>query len=120
MSKKLFAWFAIFSFVIVSAGLLSAMAHEGSWTGEVIDVTCHVAKGAKGAGHAECGAKCVKAGLPVGLLVNGTTYLLINADHTPANAKLADHVSHTVTVTGAKFESAGANVIVMKDFKMAQ
>src|SRR3990172_6747241 len=86
MSKKLFAWFAIFSFVIVSAGLLSAMAHEGSWTGEVIDVTCHVAKGAKGAGHAECGAKCVKAGLPVGLLVNGTTYLLINADHTPANA----------------------------------
>ena len=119
MSKKFIALFAIFSFVIISAGVLSAMQHEGSWTGEVIDVACHVSKGGHGASHMECGAKCVKAGLPVGLLVNGTTYVLIGADHTSMNAKLADHVSHTVTVTGTKFESAGANVIAVKDFKMA-
>jgi hypothetical protein len=131
MSKKLIALFAIFAVVaLLSVAGLKAdemkmgdkgMADKsmGSWTGEVIDVACHSAKGAGGASHMECGAKCVKEGLPVGLLVNGTTYLLIGADHKPLNATLADHVSHTVTVTGTKFESPGANLIEVKDWKMA-
>ena len=97
-----------------------ATMESNSWTGEVIDVTCHSMKGATGAAHAECGSKCVKAGLPVGLLVSGTTYLLVGSDHKPLNATLADHVSHTVTVTGEKYETPGANVIVVKDWKMAK
>jgi hypothetical protein len=119
MSKKVVALFAIIAFVAV-AGYVTAMQHAGSWTGEVIDVACHSMKDARSDAHAECGAKCVKAGLPVGLLVNGTTYLLIASDHTPLNAKLAEHVGHTITVTGERYEHPGANVISVKDWKMAE
>jgi hypothetical protein len=121
MYKKILALSAVFALLLIAGSyLLAAESGAGSWTGEVIDVTCHAAKGAMGTGHAECGSKCVKEGLPVGLLVNGTTYLLVGSDHKPLNATLADHVSHTVTVTGEKFESPGANVIVVKDWKMAK
>lgn len=117
MSKKLIALFAIVAVLGLAVANLRA-AGAGSWTGEVIDVACHVSKGAKGASHTECGAKCVKAGLPVGLLVGDTTYILISADHKPLNDTLADHVGHTVTVNGDKFESKGANLITVKDWKM--
>lgn len=123
MSRKMIALFAIFAvlavFSVVKAGDMMKEG-MGSWTGEVIDIACHSMKGAMGAGHMECGKTCVKAGLPVGLLVDGTTYILVWADHKPANEKFADHVSHMVTVTGTKYESAGANVIEVKDFKMAE
>jgi hypothetical protein len=56
----------------------------------------------------------------VGLLVDGTTYILVGADHKPMNEALAPHVGHTVTVTGERFESKGANMIAVKDFKMAK
>jgi hypothetical protein len=101
-------------------GITMVQAAAGSWTGEVVDVACLVSKSAKGAGHADCGAKCVKAGLPVGLLVGDTTYILVSADHKPMNEALAPHVGHTVTVTGDSFESKGANMIAVKDFKMAK
>lgn len=121
MSKKLVVIVAVFLFVaVIGAFSLKAVEPAGSWTGEVIDVACHSAKGAMGAGHAECGAKCVKDGLPVGLLVGDTTYLLVGSDHKAMNAQLAEHVGHTVTVNGEKFESKGANLIMVKDFKMAQ
>jgi hypothetical protein len=110
---------AMFVMALITAGYIGAEKHTGSWTGEVVDVTCLVAKGGKGSGHADCGSKCVKMGLPVGLLVNDTVYLLVSADHKPLNTKLADHVSHTVTVTGAKYEHSGANVIEVSDWKMA-
>src|SRR5262245_37122451 len=107
--------------IVVAAAIGGSylMAESGSWTGEVIDVACYSTHQSKGAGHMECGAKCVKSGLPVGLLVGDTTYLLVSTDHKPLNEKLAEHVGHTVTVTGEKFEAKGANVITVKDFKMA-
>lgn len=118
MSKKLVALFAIFAFMAVISGSLLRAEDAKSWTGEVIDVACHSSKGAHGAGHTECGTACVKNGLPVGLLVGDTTYLLVSSDHKPLNATLADHVGHTITVTGDKYDSKGANVIVVKDWKM--
>jgi hypothetical protein len=119
MTKKIAAWIAVFA-ILATAGALYAAGNAGTWKGEIIDVACHSTKAAKGEGHADCGSKCVKAGLPVGLLVGDTTYLLISSDHKPLNATLADHVGHTVEITGEKFESAGANVITVKDWKMAK
>lgn len=120
MTKKLAATLAVMIFTLgLGAALVNAMQHEGSWTGEIVDVACHVTKGAKGSAHADCGSKCVKDGLPVGLLVGETTYILISADHKPLNEALAPHVGHQVTVTGTKFEKQGSNVITVKDFKMA-
>ncbi len=120
MSKKIAALVAALVFVIgMGSAVVNAMQHEGSWTGEIIDVACHTTKGAHGSDHADCGAKCIKAGLPVGLQVGDTTYILVSADHKPMNEALAAHVGHMVTVTGTRFEKKGANVITVKDFKMA-
>ena len=110
---------AILVFVAAAIGGSWLMAETGSWTGEVIDVACYSSHQSKGAGHMECGAKCVKDGLPVGLLVGDTTYLLVSSDHKPLNDKLAEHVGHTITVTGDKYEAKGANLITVKDFKVA-
>jgi hypothetical protein len=120
--KKIIALSAVFVLLLVSAGyLMAAMEMKAStWTGEIIDVTCHTAKGAAGEDHAKsCGSACVKNGLPVGLLVDGTTYILVGEHEKPLNAELAEHVGHKVTVTGQKFESPGANVIVVTKFAMA-
>ena len=118
MSKKFAAFLAVIV-LAVGFGLVNADQNAGSWTGEIVDVACHVSKGATGASHADCGSKCVKAGLPVGLLVGDTTYILVSADHKPMNDALAPHVGHTVVVTGTKFEKPGSNLIAVKDFKMA-
>jgi hypothetical protein len=121
MHKKFAALLVVVALVSgVGVAVINAASPEGTWTGEIVDVACHVSRGAKGSSHAECGAKCVKAGLPVGLLVGDTTYILVSADHKPLNATLADHVGHTVNVTGTKFESKGANMITVKDWKMAK
>lgn len=117
--KKVIVLLALLA-LVASYSVTTLSADEGSWTGEVIDVACYVARGAKGQGHMECGVKCVKDGLPVGLLVGDTTYYLINAEHKPMNEQLAEHVSQQVTVTGEKFEAKGANLIVVKDFKPAK
>ena len=53
--------------VMLAVVCLSAVAdhHEGSWTGEVVDLACYVAQGAKGADHAGCAKSCVKNGQPL-------------------------------------------------------
>lgn len=119
IAKKSILLFALLA-LVASYSAVTSSAEEGSWTGEVIDIPCYVAKGAKGQGHMECGSKCVKGGMPAGLLIEDTTYLLVSADHKPMNDRLAEHVSHQITVTGDKYESKGANVIIVKDFKAAK
>jgi hypothetical protein len=116
MSKKISA-FLLVLVILTAIGSSIASAAEGSWTGEVVDVACTVSKGVSGAEHADCGSQCVKSGLPVGLMVGDTIYILVGADHKTMNESLAAHVGHNITVTGSKSESKGTNVITVKDFK---
>jgi hypothetical protein len=121
MSKKVCAVLAVVVLMIgIGAALAIAAEDSGTWTGEVVDVACLVAKGAHGAEHADCGSKCVKSGLPVGLMVGDTTYILIGAGHKVMNDSLAAYVGKNVTVTGTKYESKGTSVIEVKDFKTAK
>ena len=68
------------------SGLAIADHHEGSWTGEVVDLACYVAQGAKGADHAGCAKTCVKNGQPMGLLTDDGTLVLLAADHKNGDA----------------------------------
>jgi len=53
-------------------------------TGEVVDVSCYTQMGKRGEAHKACGAKCVLAGAPVGLLsAEGTLYILMPEPITP-------------------------------------
>jgi hypothetical protein len=79
-------------------GCMTATAADTSkpqTTGELVDMYCYTAAGAHGADHKDCGVKCAKSGIPVGVLVDGKA-VTIAANPIP----LADYVSQTVRVTG--------------------
>jgi hypothetical protein len=84
-------------------------------SGEVLDLTCFMEHGAKGAEHASCAKTCITGGLPVGLLESGTgnVYLVITKDHKAANAALADKAGKMVKITGHVRKGQGVNVLVM-------
>src|SRR3954447_9706618 len=52
--------------------------------GEVVDVSCYLQLGKTGPKHADCGAKCVRNGQPIGILTsNKELYLVIPEEHHP-------------------------------------
>jgi len=80
-------------------------------TGEVVDLMCYLDHGAKGAGHASCGTKCISSGGPVGLLTADNKLYLIIGDHKPINAQLAPLAAKTITVTGKVVQRNGVMMI---------
>lgn len=53
-------------------------------TGEVIDFSCYLQLGKHGAKHKDCGTKCLRAGQPIGLLLqDGSVYVLMEEEHDP-------------------------------------
>jgi hypothetical protein len=77
-----------------------AVAAEETKTveGELVDLHCFAAGGAKGEEHGKtCGAKCAKSGIPVALLVDGKAWTLATNPR-----PLGDSVGKTVRVTGAQ------------------
>jgi type 1 fimbria pilin len=106
--------------VLFVAGIV-ATAHEGEThgaaseeitvKGEVLDLVCYVDHNATGEKHADCAAKCIQQGLPVGLKAeNGKTYLLVG-EHKPINAELVKHAAKTITVKGKAVSRDGFNMI---------
>lgn len=84
--------------------------------GEVLDLACWVTKGVKGADHAACAKKCVKAGQPMGLLTpDGTVYLLL-ADHADAAPydKAKEFAGRSVEVSGPVSSKAGMKGITVE------
>jgi len=66
-----------------------------TWQGELIDMQCYSAGGAKGEGHKDCATKCMSSGIPAGILVDGNAYTLAT------NPKpLAPYAASTIRVTG--------------------
>ena len=93
---------------------------EQTLTGEVIDVMCNLDHGASGKGHADCAKKCIKSGLPVALKVGDQLYLAAMADHTPANATLAEFAGEQVTVHGTVKERDGQRLIEISKIEKAE
>lgn len=96
-------------------------AEEMTWSGEVLDLACYVAKGAKGADHADCAKACVKGGQPMGLLTEDGTVVLLAASHqdgAPYEA-LKDWAGSMVVVTGELVERDGVKMVTVTDSKAA-
>ncbi|MFQ5350477.1 MAG: hypothetical protein ACE5EG_08555 [Thermoanaerobaculia bacterium] len=94
---------------------------EGTWTGEVVDLACYVAQGAKGADHAGCAKACVKNGQPMGLLTKEGALVLLAADHkdgAPFEA-LKDLAGEVAEVTGTLAEKDGMKVVTVTGSKAA-
>jgi len=82
---------------LVLGGLaLTAAAQEAKTVeGELVDLHCYSAGGAKGEGHAKCGAKCAASGIPVAVLYEGKAWTIATNP-----IPLAEAVGKTVRVTG--------------------
>ena len=117
--------------VLMTVGLPSVLAHEEhehtqvgeqTLTGEVVDVVCYLSHGKAGLGkgHAGCAKRCISSGLPVAIKVGKQLYLASMADHTPANAQLAELAGQQVTVHGAILENDGQHLIEISHVEEAK
>ena len=90
---------------LAGAAEKSAMKMAGksqTITGEIVDMGCYMAKGAKGPDHKDCGMKCIANGMPMGLLTDrGMLYVLtMNHDNADPFNKAKEWASEKVKVTG--------------------
>ena len=108
--------------VALSLAAIPALhAEEMTWTGEVLDLACYAAQGAKGADHAGCAKTCVKGGQPMGLLTEDGSVLLLAANHqdgAPYEA-LKDMAGGMAEVTGEMSERGGVKVVSVTGSKSA-
>jgi len=108
----------------VLAWSVRTTAKTESVTGKVIDLYCY-SRDAKATGMdhrdgRECALACVKwEGQPVGLLTtDGKVYQLAGDLVAHNNAKVAPHLTHTITVTGDIVDRDGIMTIFAKDLTM--
>jgi CBS domain-containing protein len=88
-------------------------------TGEVVDVSCYTQLGKRGPAHKECGAKCVLAGAPAGIVTaDDTLYILMPEPHHPRRdgkasiaKEYAAKMGDTVTVSGMASEHGGIHTL---------
>lgn len=85
--------------------------------GEVVDVACYIAHGARGEKHKACAEACAEAGGALGVLTSdGKLYVSLLPDEHNAgpNALLKDHIAETVEAKGFVRTKGGVNGFVVK------
>ena len=97
------------------------MSKEATISGEVVDVACYLASGARGPGHADCGKACAKAGGALGILTaDGKVYVsLLPDDHkNNPNYLLIDYVGENVEAKGYVRAKGGTNGIMIRSVEL--
>ncbi len=81
--------------------------------GEIVDMACYVAHGARGAEHQACALRCVKAGQPMGLITEDGKLYLLWANHSDGSAFEAakELAGEIVELTGKGSDQNGVNGI---------
>ena len=88
--------------------------------GELIDTYCYALMGAKGESHRQCAIDCVKAGIPAGLLEEGTGkvfVLLPNKDKSGLPKGVIDKMGRTASITGKVYTVGGSNFLTVESIK---
>jgi hypothetical protein len=89
-------------------------------SGELIDTYCFSLMGAKGESHRQCAIDCVKAGIPAGILEEGTNkvyVLLPNKDKTGLPKAVMEKMAKKVTVTGKVYAVGGSQFLTVESIK---
>lgn len=92
--------------------------------GEIIDISCYNSLGKHGTKHRDCGQKCVRNGMPVGLLTKeGVVYLLIDEEHDQRRDGLTnfrqaaiENMACIMEINGTLSEVGGARTIFVRGF----
>jgi len=102
----------------------SAQGKTETVTGKVVDLVCYARNTANsGLDHEEgrvCAIACIKwEGNPAGIVTaDGKVYQLIGGVLGKNNAKIADHIAHTVTVTGNVYDKDGMTMLSAESLTM--
>jgi hypothetical protein len=91
-------------------------------TGEVVDVSCYLQLGKRGAAHVECGSKCVANGQPLGIVdKDDNLYVLFPEEHHPRRdgdvdikSKFVLLMAKNVKVQGTLSKMHGTNALFLK------
>jgi hypothetical protein len=106
--------------MILDIGLSVYAAETTTVKGEVIDTYCYALMGAKGESHRQCAIDCVKAGIPAGLLEEGTgkVYVLLpNKDKAGLPKGVIDKMGRMASITGKVYTSGGSNFLTVESIK---
>jgi len=106
--------------VLGSLSQVYAQAQTVTVKGEVIDTYCYALMGAKGESHRQCAIDCVKAGIPAGLLEEGTgkVYVLLpSKDKTGLPGGVIDKMGRMASITGKVYASGGSNFLTVESIK---
>lgn len=119
LKGKLFVAAAAICFCFISSSSTAQTAATKTVTGEVVDMACYMANGAKGEEHKSCAAGCIKGGSPMGVLTDdGQLFLLVeNHDKQDAYASAKKYAGEQITVSGDFKTKGGVQSIVVNDVK---
>jgi len=119
-TRKMVLFAGLVTLLLVLGSLSQVYAQTVTVKGEVIDTYCYALMGAKGESHRQCAIDCVKAGIPAGLLEEGTgkVYVLLpNKDKTGLPKGVIDKMGRMATVTGKAYTSGGSNFLTIESIK---
>lgn len=115
---------ALSALALVAAVAAPAFAADTTIKGELVDQACFISKkeAGRGADHKDCATSCAKRGQAVALATaDGKLYTVTGDLAADKNAKLVDHMSHTVEITGeVSTDKDGKMSIAGKTLKMAE
>ena len=120
MSKTRVLFWTIAIGLILGVPLQLVAAESATVKGEIIDTFCYSAMGAKGESHRQCAIDCVKAGIPAGILEDGTNkvfVLLPNKDKSPLPKEVLDKMARKVTITGKTYAVGGSQFLTVESIK---
>src|SRR5512138_1470500 len=107
------ACFSVFALGIAVAADVHAGGKPTTLSGELVDMGCYIGHMAKGEKHADCAAKCVSGGMPMGILTTSGKLYLLTMDHANPDAynKAKDFAGKQVKITGPTHVRNGINTI---------
>jgi type 1 fimbria pilin len=118
MLKRILATTAVLAFCalpLAAQGHAATAGNEMTITGQVIDLNCNTTNGASGPSHKACAQACAKAGVPLGILSEGTIYVPVSSKPgDPQNSKLEQYAEGKVKVTGTHRMVNGLHTIEIK------
>jgi hypothetical protein len=98
-------------FLLAFSGVADDAA-QVTLTGEIVDLHCYTARGAKGEEHAGCSNACISRDVPAGFLADdGTLYLLVNEKPVSVKEKVAGKAGKKVTAKGKVVERNGVKAL---------
>jgi len=92
--------------------------------GEIIDLSCYLQVGKHGQIHRDCGQKCLRNGMPIGLLAkDGSVYTLIEEEHDPRRDSATnfrevaiENMARVMKVTGTLTRVDGHKTIYVQGY----